>query len=146
MSDISTTLRFYRRGTCRSGLCAGLALAVAMSLAGGSPAVAQQLDGPAVQDLALSGTWDAEGEWGYWTWSADKTVCLRIFGPEDNCADTGTWNIDGDVMCYALTWFGSAYDVRENCYTVRALGDGKYETRYHGGALDSVFITFSVLD
>lgn len=136
---------FLRFGSAvRTGL-----FLLCVSLAAGSvvtPAVAEALDGPATEALALEGTWDAEGEWGFWSWAGDGTVCVRIFGPEGDCADTGTWKVEDDVLCYELTWFGEGYDVRKNCFTVNALGEGRHETRYHGTALDSVFFTFSVLE
>jgi len=110
------------------------------------PASAQALDGNAIQNLALQGTWAAEKDWGYWSWSEDKTVCFRKIGADGDCADTGTWAVDGDVMCYELTWFGESYGVRKNCFTVQKLGDGRYETLYHGVAMVSTFITFKVID
>jgi hypothetical protein len=124
--------------------CAGIA--IALGCFSSSSASAQALDGNAIHELALKGTWAAENDWGYWSWSEDKTVCFRKIGANGDCADTGTWAIDGDVMCYELTWFGESYDVRKNCVTVHALDDGRYETRYHGLAMVSTFITFKVLD
>ncbi len=126
--------------------CVGRASFIVMLCLFASPSLAEQLDGAAVRELALQGTWQAQNDWGYWSWSEDGSVCLRMIGPEGDCADTGTWHIDGDVMCYELTWWGSSYDIRTNCYTVHSLGDGNYETRYYGGALDSVFTKFSVVN
>jgi len=111
-----------------------------------SPAEAQTLDGTAVEKLALQGTWAAENDWGNWSWSEDNTVCLRLADQSGDCADTGTWTVNGDVMCYELTWWGKAYDVRENCFTVNSLGDDRYEALYHGGAMVSTFIHFKVLE
>ena len=117
-----------------------------LGLLGSSPAVAQALDGNAVRDIALQGTWAAEYDWGYWTWSGDDSVCVRVFEPDGDCADTGTWTINGEALCYELTWFGEGYDVRKNCVTVHPLGDGRYDARYHGGALDSTFFIFKVIE
>ena len=111
-----------------------------------SPAEAQTLDGTAVEKLALQGTWAAENDWGNWSWSEDNTVCLRLADQSGDCADTGTWTVNGDVMCYELTWWGKAYDVRKNCFTVNSLGDDRYEALYHGGAMVSTFIHFKVLE
>jgi hypothetical protein len=116
------------------------------SVFGGPLAVAQALDGSEIRDLALRGAWLAQENWGYWSWSDDNSVCLRLFGPDGDCADTGRWTIDGDVMCYALTWWGESYDVRQNCFTVHSKGGFHYETRYHGGALDSVFFSYIVIE
>jgi hypothetical protein len=116
------------------------------SVFGGPLAVAQALDGSEIRDLALRGVWLAQENWGYWSWRDDNSVCLRLFGPDGDCADTGHWAIDGDVMCYELTWWGESYDVRQNCFTVHSKGGFHYETRYHGGALDSVFFSFIVIE
>lgn len=123
-----------------------LGLMLVFGLLTNSPSNAQALDGSAIQKFALQGIWAAEGDWGYWSWSEDNTVCLRILGPDGDCADTGTWSIDGDVMCYELTWWGESYQIRINCYTVQALEDGRFEALYHGGAMVSKFITFSVIN
>ncbi len=119
---------------------------LALGVLANSPAEAQTLDGTAVEKLALQGTWAAENDWGNWSWSEDNTVCLRLADQSGDCADTGTWTVNGDVMCYELTWWGEAGDVKANCFTVHALGDGRYEARYHGGAMASTFIYFKVLN
>ena len=134
--------KFYQRRRLAS-----LGLMLMLGLLASSPAEAQALNGAAVQKLALQGTWVAERTgWGYWSWGADNTVCLRLLNETEDCADTGTWTINGDVMCYELTWWGEAYDVRINCFTVHAVGDDRYETLYYGGAMVSTFIHFRVLD
>lgn len=120
-------------------------LVVSHSVFGHSQAASQALDGSAIRDLALRGTWLAQEHWGYWSWSDDNSVCLRLFGPDDDCADTGVWAIDGDVMCYELTWWGESHDVRQNCFTVHSAGGFHYESRFHGGAMESVFFSFIVI-
>jgi hypothetical protein len=126
---------------------ASLGLMLTLGLLANSPAEAQALNGTAIQKLALQGTWlaDRMGR-HYWSWGADNTVCLRYFNETGDCADTGTWTINGDVMCYELTWWGEAGGVKVNCFTVHALGDGRYEARYHGGAMVSTFIHFGGLN
>jgi hypothetical protein len=126
---------------------ASLGLMLTLGLLANSPAEAQALKGTAVQKLALQGTWVAEhAEFGNWSWGADNTVCFRLANPIGDCADTGTWTIDGDVMCYELTWWGEGADVRTNCFTVNALGDGRYKTLHHGGAMVSTFFHFRALN
>jgi len=127
-------------------ISASLGLMLTLGLLSNSPAVAQALDGTAIQKLALQGMWIAENDWGNWSWKEDKTVCLRLNKRSGNCADTGTWEINGDVMCYKLTWWGKSYDVTNNCYTIQALKGGQYEALYHGGAMVSTFIKFRVLN
>ena len=125
---------------------ASLGLMLTLGLLANSPAEAQALKGTAIQKLALQGTWVAEADWGYWSWGADNTVCLRCLNQTGDCADTGTWTINGDVMCYELTWWGESYDVRTNFFTVHVLGDDRYEALYHGGAMVSTFFHFKVLE
>lgn len=126
---------------------ASLGLVLTLGLLPISSAEAQALDGEAIQKLALQSTWVAENaEFGNWSWGADNTVCLRLSNQSGDCADTGTWTINGDAMCYELTWWGESGGIRINCITVHALGDGHYEALYHGGAMVSTFIHFRVLN
>jgi hypothetical protein len=111
-----------------------------------TPAAAQALDGAAIQKLALQGMWVADKNWGNWSWNDNKTVCLRLLKKDGKCADTGTWNINGNVMCYKLTWWGKSYDITENCFTIQALKNNQYEALYHGGAMVSRFIKFTVIN
>ncbi len=71
---------------------------------------------------------------------------FRLLDQNGDCADTGTWTINGDAMCYELTWWGETEGDRTNCLTVHALGDDRYEALYHGGAMVSTFIHFKVLE
>jgi hypothetical protein len=124
-----------------------LGLILTLGLLANSPAEAQELDSAAIQNLALQGTWAAENpEWGNWSWNKDETVCLRVGDTEGKCADTGPWVINDNVICYELTWWGEAVGDRKNCFTVQALGDGRYETLYHGGAMVSTMFFFKVLE
>ena len=133
--------------TNRRKYLVSLGWAITLGLLTSTSAVAQALDGAEIKELALGGTWAAEEtDMGYWNWSEDDTVCLRVFGAEGDCADTGTWSIDGDVMCYELKWWGQGDGYRINCFTVVALGDDRYEALYHGGAMVSTFIHFAVLE
>jgi len=126
---------------------ASLGLMLTLGLLANSPAVAQAIKGTAIQKLALQGTWAAEdAEFGYWSWGADNTVCFRLNNQTGDCADTGTWRINDDVMCYELTWWGKSIGIRTNCFTVHVLGDDRYEALYHGGAMVSTFIHFGVLN
>ncbi len=110
-----------------------------------SPAQAQELDGAALEELALRGTWVAEYRaMGIWSWNEDKTVCYRIGDTEGECYDTGSWVINENVICYELTWVSPGY--RKDCFTAQALGDGRYETIYYGTAMTSTFFYFKVLE
>ena len=126
---------------------ANIGLMLTLSLLAYSPAKAQELDRAAIKELALRGTWVAEDlEVGNWSWNKDQTVCLRLGDTEGDCADTGTWVINDNVICYELTWWGESNDDRKACFTAQAHGDGRYETLYHGGAMVSTFYFFEVLE
>ena len=106
---------------------------------------AQALGGADIMKLADRGTWQAEEtEYGNWTWKEDHTVCFRISNQKGKCADTGSWKIDGNVICYELSWYGKSVGINKNCFTVRELGNGRYETRYHGGAMVSSWFKFKI--
>lgn len=125
----------------------GTTLMLTLGLFAIPAATAQALDGTTIRKLALQGTWVAENtESGQWSWNAENTLCLRFSNQTGDCADTGTWTIKGDVMCYELTWWGESVGDRSNCFTVNALGGNRYEALYHGGALASTFIRFQVLE
>ncbi len=127
------------------GKClASLALMLMLGLLASSPVEAQALDGMAIKALALRGTWASQDGWGFWSWKEDNTVCMRLFEKDADCADTGTWTINDDVICYEFKWWGKPNDVRSQCVSVHALGEDLYETQYHGGALVSTFFKFKV--
>jgi len=112
-----------------------------------SPAQAQELDGTAIMKLALQGTWETEhAEYGYWSWAEDKTVCLKLGSPEENCADTGTWDISDNAVCYELTWWGESVGERKTCFTVKQHGNGRYETIFHGTTMASTMYFFKILE
>jgi hypothetical protein len=118
-----------------------------MGLFAGSGAEAQELAGSDVEDLALQGIWDAEEDaYGYWDWNADGSVCLRLFEPSGDCADTGTWTIDGDLICYELEWWGEAYGQRDLCMSVVAHEGMPYEILFRDDVLVVTMFHFTVLE
>lgn len=131
----------------RSKRSLGLGLIIVLGLHSGTHAASESLDSAALQKLSLQGTWAAEdAEVGYWTWNKDKSVCLRLGSAEGKCADTGTWAINDNVICYELTWWGESNNDRKTCFTVKSHGSGRYEALYHGGAMVSTYYHFSVLE
>lgn len=135
-------------GVRQAQRCATLGMALVVSAAS-SPAFARELDGASIEKLANQGTWvtsntAAHSGAGHWTWNADGSVCLQLFGPEDKCADTGTWRIVGDTMCYEFEWWGDVEDMRALCFNVVALGSNLYEARYTGSGITSSLFRFQV--
>ena len=113
----------------------------------GSGAAAQELDGSAVEKLALQGIWAAEENgYGYWSWNEDGSVCLRLFEPNGDCADTGTWAIDGDFICYELAWWGEAYGQRAACISAVAHEGMPYEVLFQDDVLVVTMFHFTVLE
>jgi hypothetical protein len=109
------------------------------------PVLAQALDGDALRVLALRGTWKAEHpEYGFWTWDKNGTVCLRVGTQEGDCADTGTWEINENALCYELTWWGESAGERINCFTVSAIDGQRFETLFHGSTMVSRMFAFAV--
>jgi len=135
-------------GGRKAQLCAALGSALLFSAA--SPTgFASQLDGGSLVNLAHQGTWvtsntAAHSGAGHWTWNADGSVCLQLFGPEDKCADTGTWRIVRDTMCYEFEWWGDVEGMRALCFSVVALGGDLYEARYRDSGVTSSLFKFQV--
>ncbi len=135
-------------GVRQAQRCATLGMALVVSAAS-SPAFARELDGASIEKLANQGTWvtsntAAHSGAGHWTWNADGSVCLQLFGPEDKCADTGTWRIVGDTMCYESEWWGDVEGMRALCFSVVALGNDTYEAKYEGSGIASSLFKFQV--
>ena len=122
-------------------------LLVSMVLFSGSGAAAEELDGSAVEDLALQGIWAAEEDgYGYWSWNEDRSVCLRLNDPTGDCADTGTWAVDGDFICYELEWWGEAYGQRDACISVVVHEGTPYEVLIQDDVLIATMFHFTLLE
>jgi hypothetical protein len=122
-----------------------LGMAAAIFLIAGAPAQAQALDGLAIKELALRGTWNAQSSgWGFWSWDEDGSVCLRLNEPTGECSDTGTWAIDGDSICYEFEWVWESEGQRALCLHINDLG-GHYEAQHKGLVATSLF-KFEVID
>ena len=135
-------------GVRKAQPCATLGLAVVLGAAS-SPALARELDGASLEELASQGTWvtsstAAHSGAGHWTWNADGSVCLQLFGPEDKCADTGTWRVVGNTMCYEFEWWGEVEGMRALCFSVVAVGGDLYEAKYEGSGVTSSLFKFQV--
>lgn len=69
----------------------------------------------------------------YWTWKADGSVCMRLQEKEGPCADTGTWKIERDRVCYAFTWWGKSSGFGTNCFRISESAAGGYEAIQDNG-------------
>lgn len=88
------------------------------------------LDAKAAKTLTSGRVWHAknimaEGFFS-WSWKSDGSVCLRENEDRGKCLDTGTWKLDGDRLCYALTWWGVKGGFQSNCFRTADEGKGRY--------------------
>jgi hypothetical protein len=130
-------------------ICWSVVLVMFLTVVSGvmRPVLAQELDGDALIKLALGGTWQAEhAEYGLWSWNDSGSVCLRVGSADGDCFDTGTWQVNDNVLCYEMTTWGESVGERVNCFTVAAMGDNRYETLFYGGAMVSRMFAFKVLE
>ena len=113
-----------------AGIAGAAALIAAAIFLPCSPASAEALDAAAVGKLVSGSTWQQKGWSGptyiYWTWNPDGSVCLRD-EKAGSCIDTGRWRLDGNSVCYELTWWGKSYGMSARCFRVAAKGDGRYD-------------------
>jgi len=102
-----------------------------------SQIAAATLDGKAAGNL-LSGrdmaSKNVAGEgFYYWTWNADGSVCMRLQEKNGKCADTGTWKVERDRVCYAFTWWGKSSGFAANCFRISEDAKGHYEAIQDNG-------------
>lgn len=66
-----------------------------------------------------------------WDFRKDGSVCARFAGSRvgDKCADEGRWRIDGDKLCWDLTWFGGTFGFKTACSIVQRVGPERVELR-----------------
>lgn len=108
---------------------AGVLLAIACC-ALSSTAAAAALDSKATSSLLAGHTWQLKKPRGpgndYWSWSTDGSVCLRLGESTGKCADTGRWKLNGERVCYELTWWGAESGMKSACFRVVALEKDRY--------------------
>ena len=111
-------------------LLAPLIVAAATSAAGANTPAA---DAGRLQQMVSGKTWAIAfyGDLGdrirtaYWDFTADGKVCARLANnPRGTpCADTGTWRIEGDQLCWQLEFLGKTDGFQSTCGRVKAVGD-----------------------
>jgi len=97
------------------------------TLMASSSAIADPLDAEATEALMFAAPWHIQvgGEWNYFIWRDDGSVCVRMYDPAaEACEDEGSWSRDGSELCYELTWWGSAYGQDAACFTVEPVEEG----------------------
>jgi hypothetical protein len=111
-------------------ICMANALAAAAACLTAAPVAAATLDAKAAQALAAEHTWQIKKPRGpgndFWSWKADGSVCVRLGEKTGKCADTGKWRLDGERICYELTWWGAQNGLKSTCFRVDDQGKGRY--------------------
>lgn len=104
------------------------------------------LDAKAAQNVTSDRVWQVKKHRGpgydYWSWNSDGSVCVRLGEKTGKCADAGTWKLDGERLCYKLTWWGENQGLKSACFRISDQGKGHY------GALQDnnlTFLEFSVV-
>jgi len=117
------------------------------ALCTGIQAAAATLDAEAAKSLISGRMWQQPQPHGtgqlYWSWNADGSVCLRTDGKTSKCADTGTWKLGGDRLCYKLTWYGKASGRQSACFRISDKQKGLYEALQDNGL---TLFEFSVVE
>ena len=103
---------------------------ISVLLLSAGPASAETLDAKTLSGLVSGHTWKSERLVGpgslYWEWKPDESVCLRQEAT-GSCMDTGRWRLDGDSLCYELSWWGKSSGLNARCVRAARKGDGRYE-------------------
>lgn len=128
----------------RLATCSGRAALAAALIFAGSGLRAEDLGGDDLRAIVENVTWVAEDGWGFWSWNADNTACVRLYSAEGDCSDSGAWSIEDNALCYEFEWWGEPYGLRKNCFVVRALGEGRYESLPKGSPIDTAVFAFSL--
>ena len=65
----------------------------------------------------------------YWDFKADGSICARFVGskPKDNCADDGTWQLKGNVLCWELQRLGETNSYKSACVRARKVDNKRYD-------------------
>lgn len=72
----------------------------------------------------------ADGCRTFWDFAADGTMCARAVDAtrEDQCADEGNWRIEGNALCWELSWLGGGEGYKSTCVLIKDGDAGAFET------------------
>lgn len=117
------------------------------SLCAGLQAAEATLNAKAARSMISNRTWQQPQAHGsgqiYWSWKSDGSVCLRTEDKNSKCADTGHWKLDGERLCYELTWWGKSAGRNSACFRISDQGKGRYEAIQDNGL---TLFNFSVVE
>jgi hypothetical protein len=141
---MKTYARFFAAFSVSAVMLAGATVNPAMAqekAKAGTQAATATLDAKAARSLISDRVWqikkkNAAGH-DYWSWKSDGSVCVRLSEKTGKCADTGRWKLDGERLCYELTWLGVTWGMKSACFRISDRGKGRYE-----GLQDNGFTLF----
>jgi hypothetical protein len=114
-----------------------------------SAPAAEKLGSDELSSLVNGKTWKIQFiQAEYWDWRKDGVVCVRL-DRMSKCADEGRWRLDGDKLCWKLTWLGKTNRLNKNCiFAFRAANDRleAHRVEADGSAAPGTFFEFSVAD
>ena len=79
--------------------------------------------------MSFQGNLSNPGTVTYWDFKADGSICARFVGskPKDKCADEGTWQVKGNVLCWELQRIGETYGYKSTCVRARKVDNKRYD-------------------
>jgi len=121
-------------------------------------AMSQAVKADEIRAMVNDKTWeivfqDATRKTGYftrttfWDWKQDGTICARLMGvaKTDPCLDEGRWRLDGQYLCWQLTWAAKSWGMNKKCISIRRTPDGKFEAQWRK-LVGVKYFNFSVLN
>ena len=105
--------------------------------------VAKELNAAEAKELLVRGPWQIQtgGEINYFFWKSDGSLCVKMYDPNaEKCDDMGTWNRQGNKVCYKLPWWGKGVDLHDLCFQID-MGDGGKYTAIDGLGLPALSFT-----
>lgn len=108
-----------------------------------SAGYADKLTAEETKALLFEGPWQIEVgvSVNYFVWNANGTLCVKLFDPQaDTCDDTGSWFMNGTIVCYRLNWWGKTDNQRQGCFQILEIEPGIFET-LDAGSLPSLRFT-----
>ena len=110
-----------------------------------TPVFAATLDAKAARSLISDRVWQQQRRTGsgfvYWYWKSDSSVCIRLEDKNSKCDDTGHWKLDGDRLCFEITWYLKSAGGNSACFRISSQGEGRYEAISDNGL---TFFEFTV--
>jgi len=127
---MKTSARFRNDVLVCTLILAGLAGNPVMAQDRAKETTVRALDAKAAKDLTANRVWQIRRSrtsgFDYWSWNSDGSVCVRLGENTGKCADTGRWKLDGQRICYDLTWWGETQELKSLCFRISEQSKGRF--------------------